>query len=166
MAQEITDALDLLVGSWQVTMTIMSAGGESTCADGLRANKAWVADGRYVSEEIEGDFGSERHKKRTLLGYNRTRDRFEYVTADNHDGVILFFVTPPAAAGDGREITLFADYAMPDEAGKNTATFVTIRTTLVIESRERHTLRNAYRYPGGVEKPFLEYVYTCAESPA
>ena len=164
MTTEMKEALDLLVGSWRVTMATTPSEGESTHADGLLARKTWIGDGRYVQEEIEGDFGNERHKKMTLLGYNSTRDRFEYVTADNHDSVILFFVTTPAAAGNGREITLFADYAMPNEADKDAATFVTIRTTLIIESRDRHILRNAYRYAGGVEKPFLEYIYTRSDS--
>ena len=165
MTTTITAPLDLLVGSWQLTMATTSPDGVTTRADGLRATKTWFGDGRYVREEIEGQFGGERYKKMTLLGYNRTRDRFEYVTADNHDGVILYFVTAPSAAGDGYEITLFADYAMPDELKKDAAAFITIRTTLSIESRERHILRNAYRYPGGSEKPFLEYVYTRLENP-
>ena len=158
-------ALDSIVGSWTVMMTVVDDDGATTRADGLRADKTWFGDGRYVLEHIEGDFQSERHKKLTLLGYNATRDRFEYVTADNHDGVVLFYTTLPTAAGRGREIELFTDYAMP-QGETDRAIFITIRTTLSVESPDRHVLRNAYRYAGGIEKPFLEYIYTRKQEPA
>ena len=96
-----------LIGSWRITMTTHPVGGEPITSDAVRADKSWFGAGRYVREEVSGSFGAKPHNKVTVLGFNPTRERYEYVTADDHDAVILLSTSRPGEAGDGREIDLF-----------------------------------------------------------
>ena len=163
MAQQKT-VLDRVVGHWRVTMTTVAADGAATGGDDLRAEAVMIGEGRYVREELSGDFGGARHEKLALLGWNATRERFEYATADNHDGVILLYVTSPGAPGGEDGVALFADYAAPDESGAGAgARFVTIRTVFEFDGPDRRTLRNFYRPAGQAERPFLEYRYVRSE---
>lgn len=142
-------------------MTTWAEDGTSTKSGAVRADAGVIAEGRYLREELAGDFGGVRHEKLSLLGWNATRARYEYVTADNHDGVLLLYATLPGQAGSENGVELFADYAAPDESGAGRgATFVTIRTVLALHGRDQRSLRNFYRAAGQVERPFLEYVYT------
>ena len=159
MAQQKA-VLDCLVGCWRVAMTTWAADGAATHGDDLRAEGVLIGDGRYVREELSGDFGGARHEKLALLGWNATRERFEYATADNHDGVVLLYVTSPGAPGGEDGIELFADYAAPDESGAGGgARFVTIRTVIGFDGPGHRRLRNFYRPAGQAERPFLEYRY-------
>lgn len=147
-------------GQWSLDMTTWSEEGQASWAPGLRSRKEVIADGRYLREQIEGPVSGGRHEKLTLLGYNLTRSRFEYFTADNYDGVMLLYVSAPGVEASSREVELLAEYAQPDNAGQGPARFVTIRTVLSVESADRHVVRNFYRPGGRPERPFLEYVYT------
>ena len=147
-----------LIGSWTITMTTHSADGERITSAAVRSDKRWFGAGRYVQEQIAGTFGGKPHDKVTVLGFNPTRARYEYVTADDHDAVIILSTSRPGEAGDGREINLFAEYLMPAESGGG-AVLVTLRTHLSIPHATGHVLRNFYRAPGGEERLFLEYRY-------
>ena len=155
-----------LAGSWRVAMTTTDRAGAQTRADGLTSRVTLIGEGRYAREELEGSFAGARHEKLTLFGWNATRERFEYATADNHDGVILLYVTAPSRSGGARGVELFADYAAPDKDDAAAASFVTVRTVLTLEDRDNRTLRNFYRPAGRPERPFLEYRYTRIGDPA
>ena len=146
-----------LIGDWAVAMSTRSPDGTVTSSDRVRADKRWFG-GFYVRETLSGTFGGKPHDKLTMLGFNRTRERYEYVTADNHDAVILLYASRPDASGDGRRFDVFTEYLMPNERGAG-ARLVEVRTTLEIVDETRHELRNYYRPPGSDETLFLEYVY-------
>lgn len=153
-------AFEQLIGSWQVTMSTWSEDGEETQSDQITAQKEWFADGRYIKELVAGEFGNEHHEKLTLLSYNLTRARFEYLTADNHDGVLLLYAGAPGGAKCDNRIEMFAEYAAPDEQGQAAAGFIVIRTVIEVESSQQHVLRNFYRPGGRPERLFLQYIYT------
>ena len=148
-----------LVGSWRIAMTTWADDGTPTRADGLVADVVLIGGGRYAREQVTGDFAGASHEKLTLFGWNATRARYEYMTADNHDGVILLYTTAPGAAPGDAPINLFADYALPGDDGA-AATFVTIRTVVAFDGPDRRTVRNHYRPASRPERLFLEYVYT------
>ena len=157
-------ALAPLMGRWHVEMTTRTAGGAATTSADVTATKEWYGGGRYVREEVSGTFAGKPHNKLTVLGYNAVRRRYEYVTADDHDAAILLYATLPGAEGDGRSITLFADYVYAGDGPEVAGSLVTIRTVIGIDGPDRHTLRNFYAPPGGAEYLFLEYVYTRVSS--
>ena len=151
-----------LIGDWSVRMSVRSPDGTTTSSDQVHASKRWFGDGRYVREDLSGTFDGTPHEKLTVLGFNATRARYEYATADNHDAVVLLYLSQAGAYSDGahddRRFELFSDYLMPDENGA-TPRLVTIRTLITVVDRTHHELRTYYRPPGGDEVPFLEYVY-------
>ena len=153
-------SFELLVGSWRVDMATHDPSGTVTRSGAIRSTKRLFGDGRYVREEIAGAFGGARHEKMTVLGYNQTRARFEFFTADNHDGVLLLYTGQAGAPADAREIIISADYAAPDATGAGgAANFVNVRTVITIEDRDRHRLHNYYRPGGEPERLFLDLRY-------
>lgn len=56
-------------------MVTYGADGPIRSKSPLLANKDLFGDGRYIREEINGEFGGARHQKLTLLGFNNTRGR-------------------------------------------------------------------------------------------
>ena len=148
-------------------MTTWDEAGLATRAEGLTSRVTLINGGRCAREEVAGIFAGACHEKLTLFGWNATRERFEYATADNHDAVILLYVTAPGRPGDTRGMELLADYAAPDADDlARPATFVTIRTVLAVEDRDHRSVRNFYRPAGQPERPFLEYRYTRTGEPA
>ena len=82
------------------------------------------------------------------------------MSADNHDGVFLLYVSRSGLAADLRRIELESEYAAPPEPEGGAAIFVVVRTLIEVESPNRHRLRNFYRLGGQPERPFLDYLYT------
>jgi hypothetical protein len=149
--------LALLIGHWSIEMTTHSST-DSLHSTSITATKNWFADGRYVEESVIGEFADARHQKRTLLGFNPTRGRYEYVTADNHDTVLLLYTGSPQAPRDTQRINLWTDYVSPGDAAPQ-GVLLTVRTTFQITDGDLHTLSNYYSEPGQPERAFLEYKY-------
>jgi hypothetical protein len=126
-------ALNILLGRWRVDMTTHGEDGPVRSEKPLRAEKSQFGEGRYVHERVEGDFGGSRHEKLTLLGFNNTRSRYEYATADNHDAVLLLYVSRPDASEAGDVIDLYADYVSPGDAAPR-GVLLAVRTRLEIIS--------------------------------
>ena len=156
------EALQLLVGRWQIAMATHTGTEPDrvTRSDAIYSDKSWFGGGRYIREEVRGDFAGREHTKTTILGYNNVRERYEYVTADNYDAAVLFYCSLPGQAGSGWPITLFAEYVYAGDGPEPSGSLVTIRTTIDVEGPDRHTLRNYYHSAGKAEYLFLEYVYT------
>ena len=49
-------------------------------APDLRATRAWIADGHYIEEAIEGTIDGKPYWRRGWLGYSNMDRRFEWVT--------------------------------------------------------------------------------------
>ena len=153
----------LLVGEWSMSMTVWnSEGAVSAQTDDMSAKKALVHEGRYVREDVLGQFKTGPHEKTTMLGFNIIRERYEYMTADNFDAVILLYTSAPGAKLDNRRIEVFADYVYAGDDQQPSGTLFTIRTLIEIESEDRHVLSNFYNAPGMPEYRFLRYQYTRA----
>jgi hypothetical protein len=152
------EALAPLIGDWSVEMTTHGPDGAQRSDAPLRAEKSYFADGRYVLERITGAFAGAPHEKLSLLGFNNSRSRYEYVTADNHDAVLLLYATLPGASSTPECIDLFSEYVSPGDAAAR-GVLLTVRTRIDIVGHAQHRLTNFYAEPGGVERKFLEYVY-------
>lgn len=153
-------ALSPLIGAWRVAMATHGADGRTTRSEEIRARKDWFGDGRYVREEVSGTFAGVPHAKLTLLGFNNLRHRYEYVTADNYDAVLLLHTSAAGVEpGDPGRIEVFAEYVEAGEGEQASGTLILIRTVIEIVSDDHHLLRNLYRAPDRPERPFLEYDY-------
>jgi hypothetical protein len=157
-------ALADLEGKWNIVMRVWDKSGAlSVQSDTISATKTLVHDGRYIREDLSGQIGSGTHEKTSMLGFNNIRDRYEYMTADSYDAVILLYTTAPGAVLDDKQIEVYADYVHAGDSEEPTGILVTIRTVIKIQSKDRHVLRNYYNAPGTPEFQFLEYTYTRAQ---
>lgn len=160
-AAERHGKLKPMEGDWAVHMRVWDeTGALSVETDLIKSVKTLVHDGRYLREDLSGPIGSGTHEKTSMLGFNNIRSRYEYMTADSYDAVILLYTTAPGARLDDRRIEVFADYMHAGNDDAPSGTLVTIRTIIEIEDDDRHTLRNYYNAPGKDEYRFLEYQYT------
>lgn len=148
-------------GEWNISMRVWDKSGElSVQSDDISATKPVVHEGRYIREDLAGPIGSGTHEKTSMLGFNNIRNRYEYMTADSYDAVILLYTSAPGSSLDDKRIEVFADYVHAGDDEDPVGTLVTIRTVIEIKGKDRHVLRNYYNAPGKPESQFLEYVYT------
>ncbi|MEM9726301.1 MAG: DUF1579 family protein [Pseudomonadota bacterium] len=154
------ESFAMLVGDWSMSMTVWDTEGTIVAqTTDMSASKRLVHEGRYVREDVIGRFETGPHEKTTMLGFNNIRNRYEYMTADNYDAVILLYTSAPGADLDDRRIEVFADYVYAGDEPKPSGTLVTIRTIIEVESQDRHVLTNYYNAPGAPEYRFLRYEY-------
>ena len=150
--------LNLLIGSWNVLMTTHQEDNSVFSSDTIQSQKHWFSD-RYVQETVSGVFGGKPHNKLTLLTYNQTQKRFEYMTADDHDTVILLYTSRFDSINGAREINVYSEYLMPGKSSEPPQ-LITVRTNICVHEADRHSLKNFYRVPGTPEERlFLEYDY-------
>lgn len=152
------EALAPLVGDWRIEVGVWpeGEGGPKTTGEAA-ARKRWINGGRHVREEVEGSIGGKPHEKLTVLGYNNLRQRYEFITADNADPVIVSY--QGHADASGRKIELFAEYVFPGYEPEVSGELVVIRSVFEIENGDRHRLRIHYTHPASEEYLFLEYAY-------
>lgn len=147
------------IGAWDVDMVTHRPDGALKSIAPLKSEKQFFGSERYVLERVEGMFGGAWHEKVTLLGFNASRGRYEYVTADNHNAVLLLYATLPGATGATECMDLFAEYVSPGDAAPR-GVLLTVRTRIEVNGPDEHRLTNYYSEPGGPERNFLEYVCT------
>jgi hypothetical protein len=75
--------LDPLVGQWKVEMKVWPAAGAAPIVSSdLRARREWILGGRYLREELSGNFAGSPSNRVALLGFNNLEERFELTTLD------------------------------------------------------------------------------------
>lgn len=110
-------------------------------------------------KRFSGVFGGKPHNKLTLLTYNQTQKRFEYMTADDHDTVILLYTSRSDSPDGESEINVYSEYLMAGVSSERPQ-LVTVRTNICVHDADRHSLKNFYRAAGTREERLcLEYDY-------
>lgn len=153
--------LDQMVGDWMVTMTIWSQNGEQlSSSTDIKASKTWINGDIHLREEVHGLISGKQHDKLTILGYNNLRQRYEFVTADNSDTVIMSYYGQANEAE--HTITLFGEFVFSGDGPAPTGELIVIRSVFQVESINQHRLTIYYQHPAQNEYRFLEYLYTLA----
>lgn len=148
-----------MIGDWRVEMSVWQSGQEpATCSDDLTARKVWINGNRHIREEVDGTLGGKEHAKLTILGYNNLRQRYEFVTADNSDTVIMTYYGQ--ADETGNTIILFGELVLAGYGPQLIGSATKLRLVFTTENDDRHALKIHYTEPAGEEYLFLEYIYT------
>jgi hypothetical protein len=148
-----------MIGEWHIRMTTWPDGHEpAITSDQVQASKTWINDGLHVREEVQGPFGQSQHRKLTILGYNNLRQRFEFVTADNSDSVIMTYYGQ--ADLEQQNLTLYGEYVFAGTGKILTGELVRIRSVFTLDHPDRHRLSIYYTHPARQEYLFLQYQYT------
>jgi hypothetical protein len=156
-------ALEPLVGTWKVEKTSYIAGGapqKPVSSRDIISRREWLADGRFLRDETQGQIGGSKYWRLGLLGYS-TMDRcYEWVTIDALNANMMIYRGVPGS-GERLPITVtgvFTDQGLISErtAGKP----IQQRTVIRIESNDRHVIELYLRPPNAAEFLADRAVYT------
>ena len=160
-------AMAPLIGSWQVELSIYGTMGRSPdlppiIARDLRATRAWIADGHYIEETIEGTIDGKPYWRRGWLGYGNMDRRFEWVTVAPLVPMMFYQGKPGSGERLPIEVTgSFTDQGVVGEASVGKA--VGQRTLIRIESPDRQVSELYFTPPGAKEQLAMRMVFTRAK---
>jgi hypothetical protein len=157
-------ALDPLVGSWKVELSIYGTMGRSPdlppiVSNDIRTNRAWTASQYYVEDTTEGAVAGRPYFRKGWLGYSNIDQRYEWVTIAPLVPMMIYLGKPGSGEKMPIEVTgTFTDQGVVSEesVGKS----VVQRTVFRIESEDRHVSELYFTPPGGKEQLAMRLVYT------
>lgn len=157
-------ALAPLIGAWRTQLSVYGTMGRSPelppiVSDDITTKREWVADGQYIEDRTEGTINGQPYWRRGWLGYSNMDQRYEWVTIAPRVPMMIYLGKP--GSDDQRPIEMtgvFTDQGVVNDetVGKT----VGQRTTIVIESDDRHTFELYFTPPGGPEHLAMRMVFT------
>ena len=160
-------ALEPLVGTWRVQMSIHATLGRSPeepplVFDNLTCKREWVADGHYLEDTTEGVAAIGTIWRKGWLGYSNMDRRYEWVTIDPINSDMMIYA---AETGSGTNMPIsmsgfFTDQGVSGE--ENAGKSVGMRTVIAIESNDRHVFELYFTPPGKQEVLATRQIYTRA----
>ena len=160
-------ALDRLVGSWNVELSIYATMGRSAdlppiVSNDIRTNRAWTANRYYVEDTTEGTVAGQPYFRKGWLGYSNIDQRYEWVTIAPLVPMMIYLGKPGSGEKMPIEVTgTFTDQGVVSE--KSVGKSVVQRTVFRIESEDRHVSELYFTPPGGKEQLAMRLVYTRTE---
>jgi hypothetical protein len=158
-------ALDPLIGTWNVRMSIHGTFGRNPddppiVSEDLICQREWVAGGRYIEDTTQGTAAGGDYWRRGWLGYSNMDRRYEWVTIDAVNTTMMSYAGAPGS-GMKMPITMsgvFTDQGVAGEAAVGKS--VPMRTVIKVESNDRHVFELYFTPPGKVEVLATRTVYT------
>jgi hypothetical protein len=146
-----------LVGDWNVEMLVYPApGARPITSTQLTAKRELILGGRYLREELIGQFGGNASHRIMILGYNALDERFELVSVDTFEPGMMSY-HGPATTADRITLTgesIEAGFGPNPTGRKRTLRFeFEIKPTSSVE-------RIFAKYPGEAEFLFVEQRFT------
>jgi Protein of unknown function (DUF1579) len=160
-------ALEPLVGTWRVQMSIYATFGRSPddpaiVSDDLTCKRQWVAEGRYLEDLTEGTAAGGLYWRKGWLGYSNMDRRYEWVTIDAVNTTMMSYVSA-AGSGDKMPISMTGVFTDQGVAGEqNVGKSVGMRTVIKIESIDRHVFELYFTPPAKREVLATRQIYTRA----
>jgi hypothetical protein len=158
-------ALEPLIGTWRVQMSIYAALGRSPheppiVSDDVICRRDWVAGGRYIEDTTQGTVAAAPYWRRGWLGYSNMDDRYEWVTIDAVNTTIMRYAGTPGS-GDETPISMSGVFTDQGVAGESTVGKpVGMRALIKIESNDRHIFELYFTPPGKPEVLATRGIYT------
>jgi hypothetical protein len=150
--------LNPLVGTWNVAMRVWPApGAQPITANTLTAKREWILGGRYLREELEGEFAGNPSHRIAILSYNNLDERFELSTIDTFEPGQMWYASHAANASN--RINLHGDSVEAGFGPAPTGRKRALRFEFEIE-RDRNVQRIFVKYPAQDEFLFVEQVFT------
>ena len=155
-----------LVGVWDVEKLNYLVGptpDQPARSVGMVAHKRWLpgAGRRFVEDRTSGEFGGEPYFRHGLLGYSIIDDWYEWNTVD---GANANMMTYKGRSGSAANPLISMDGVFTDGFGlfgaQSKGVEIAQRTTVTIESADRHVIDIYFTPPGGAEVLADHGVYT------
>lgn len=151
--------LESLVGQWDVEMRVFPGPGADAIASGdMSATREWVLGGRYVKEELSGNFAGNPSERLMIIGYNNLEEQFELASFDTFEPGFMVYdgqADGPTISVEG--VSLEAGFG-PTPTGRHRD----IRFEMTIED-DRSVQRIFVKYPAEDEFLFVEQIFTPAQ---
>jgi len=151
------NALEPLVGDWDVTMKLYAAMGtpQKPFTARLVCHREWIGGGRFLRDVTQGP----EYFRQGTLGYSNIDKRYEWVTQDGLNANMMIYLGRPGSA-PGFPITMtgsFTDQGLLGEsdAGKRVAQ----RTVITVRDRNHHQIDIYFTPSGGKERLVDSKVY-------
>jgi hypothetical protein len=157
-------ALDRLVGSWKVELSIHGTLGRSPdlppiVSNDIRTQRTWTANHYYVEDTTEGTVAGQPYFRKGWLGYSNIDQRYEWVTIAPLVPMMIYLGKPRSGEKMPIEVTgTFTDQGIVSE--QTVGRSVIQRTVFRIESADRHVSELYFTPPGGKEQLAMRLVYT------
>src|SRR5262245_55696229 len=157
-------ALEPLVGSWRVEMSIYGTMGRSPelppiVSKDIRTTRVWIADAQYIEDTTEGTIDGQPYWRRGWLGYSNLDRRYELVTVAPRVPMMIYLGKPGSGEKMPIEVTgVFTDQGVVNEQTVGKA--VGQRTVIRVESNDRHVFELYFTPPGAKERLAMRLAYT------
>jgi hypothetical protein len=153
--------LEPLIGKWNVAMFVWPApGAQPITSKEMRATREWILSGRYLREELTGQFAGNPSNRVGILSYNNLDERFELLTIDTFEpGQMRYASQQP---GTEKKITVIGESTEAGYGPKPTGRKRELRYEFEIEAT-RNVQRIYVKYPGEHEFLFVEQRFTKAQ---
>lgn len=155
---EMHRRLNALVGDWTVEKTMYMAGGtpdKPIVANGLTCQRQWLGEtgNRHLQDVTKGSINNNPYYRMGILSYSTMDKRYEWNTVDaTNANMMTYKGAKNANTIANSEISMIGEFTDQGLLGAQYAgKSIGMRTIIVIESPERHTVNLYMTPPGGKE---------------
>ena len=141
-------------GSWSYVVTIFEEGSEAMQLEGV-SKKTMILGGRYLKEELRGEFMGMPFEGFGLSGYDNVTGEFRSVWLDNASTAIHYYT-----GHEKRDGSQEFQSTMHDPA---TSTAIHTRSVARTIDYDNHTFESYLKLPDGTEQLHMRVEYTRAE---
>jgi hypothetical protein len=158
--------LDVLVGEWNVDMTLYIAGGTAEkpiAADGLLCRRDWITQtgNRHLRDITEGSVGGSAYYRLGILSYSTMDKRYEWNTVDALNTNMMTYKGTRNSATPNGDIVMSGEFTDQGVLGDSYAgKVIKQRTVIKIESSDRHVFELYFKPPNEKERLAVRAVYT------
>ncbi len=146
-------ALDPMIGSWSVAMTMWEKPGAPPQNGGGTAENSWVLGGRFVRQEFDGEFGGMKYQGLGFTGYDNYKKKYVGTWMDTMGTMMMHMQGSADASGKVFTLGSTVDDAMTGKAIK-------VKTVTRIVDANKHVMEMFGPDPAGKEFKMMEIVYT------
>jgi hypothetical protein len=142
-----------MIGTWNVETSMWEKPGATPQKGGGTAVNAWVLGGRFVREDIDGEFGGMKYQGIGFTGYDNYKKKYVGAWMDTMGTMMMTMTGTADPSGKVFTMTSTIDDIM---AGKP----ATVQTVTRIVDPNKHVMEMFGPDPSGHEYKMLEIVYT------
>ncbi len=144
--------LDALVGSWEGTVTMWMDPSKPPTESKCTAERKWVLGGRFLHEEVKGEFMGMPFQGVGLTGYDNTQKKYTAMWVDN---LTTSISTSLGTADESGNVLTFTKEDVDPVSGKKVK-----GRDVVNLAPDKNTMEMYKEGPDGKEMKVMEIIFT------
>jgi hypothetical protein len=157
MPDEHHEMMKRMAGEWDVRLEVSPPGVPKPIVSRLTATVTPALGGRYMKEEIRGEFMGQPFESIGMFGYDTFDEKYHYTAFTNQSTASMRF--EGYASQDGKTLTMYGEMDEPSlnvqDRMVKTVSYSPDEDTAILEVHDMHI--------GGDDTLVLRWVYTRAE---